>query len=185
MVKKVRISKDLPGPLKNLPVRRGEKPKISIRYPCLQERDPSPEHLIDKILQYAGQLPNVTVRTTEMNVPGGMALVMNDDEAEGQPEAYIFRREFAIVRADGSIHLPLMPEWGARVMQKRWGTIHPVARYLAGAIPPQHLIIYAPLTVSQLKHVQNIITAGYFYALGWELLGENRVDRPESYSMSI
>ncbi|MBE3596927.1 MAG: hypothetical protein IMW86_07805 [Hydrogenibacillus sp.] len=162
-----RVDIDLPDVLQNLPKRKGKRPQIDIRYPCPQTEDPSPEMIRQTLLARACRLPGVTCRPTEMRVPGGTALVMEEELAEGQPEAYIFRREFAIVRSDGSVHLPLLPEWGEHVLRQGWATIHPVARYLAGALPPQNLIVYAPRDDKELDVIWRIVQAGYFYARGW------------------
>lgn len=171
--KRVRISKDLPPMLKDLPRRSGRSPRIDIRYPCLQQEDRSPPDLREELLRRAARLTGVVVRPTELSVPA-MALVLDEALAEGQPEAFIRGREFALIRAEGSVHVPLMPEWGERVLQKGWACIHPLVRYMAGVLPPQNLIVYAPRDERELEVVWSIVQAGYCYARGWIVETEER-----------
>jgi hypothetical protein len=64
------------------------------------------------------------------------------------------------------VHLTLDPRWGQKVLQKGWAVIHPLARYMAGAIPPQSLILYAPRNEEELKTIWKIIQAAYCFACG-------------------
>ncbi|WP_218917963.1 luciferase domain-containing protein [Kyrpidia tusciae] len=162
----MRISKDLPPMLRELPPRPGRPPRIDVRYPCLQQEDVSPPNLREELLRRAAGLTGVEIRPTELSVPA-MALVLDESLAEGQPEAFIRGREFALIRTDGSVHVPLMPEWGEPVLQKGWACIHPLVRYMAGVLPPQNLIAYAPRDERELETVWNIVQAGYCYARGW------------------
>jgi hypothetical protein len=164
--KMVRTSKDLPPMLKDLPKRMGRLPRIDVRYPCLQLEDTSPVSLREELLDRASQLPGVVMQPTELSVPA-LALVMDEEFAEGQPEAFIRGHEFTLIRTDGSVHLPLMPEWGEQVLKMRWACIHPLVRYLAGALPPQNLVVYAPRDEQELEIVWRIVQASYCFARGW------------------
>ncbi len=96
----------------------------------------------------------------------GRAFALDDIHAMGQPEAFVFAPVWLIVRLDGSLHLTLRPEWAQKVAAKGWGTVHPFARYMAGAVPPQSLVIYAPRDQSELAVAARIIAAAHCYASG-------------------
>jgi len=150
-------------------VRSGPYPRLDPRYPCLQLDQEAPSEIVERLVTLARRLPGVEVRETELSVPA-WALVLEEDLALGPPEAFIFRREFVLVRREGSLQLTLVPEWGQKVLEKKWGTIHPLVRYMAGSLPPQHLVIYAPRNPSELGVVWRILLSAYFYALGEVLL---------------
>ncbi|MGA7998086.1 MAG: hypothetical protein WCA28_24740 [Bradyrhizobium sp.] len=58
-------------------------------------------------------------------------------------------------------------EYGAqKVVSKGWGTVHPFARYMAGAVPPQNLVIFAPRDSREFAVVTRIIEASHGYATG-------------------
>jgi hypothetical protein len=158
-------AEQLPPTLRRLPLRQGKPPRVDVRYPCLQLEDTAPPHLRERLLEWARGLEGVTVQPTELNVPG-LALVLKEKLAKGQPEAFIRGREFAIVRKEGSVHLTLRPEWGQKVLDKGWATIHPLVRYMAGALPPQNMIVYAPRDEKELRVVWKILQAAYAFARG-------------------
>lgn len=96
----------------------------------------------------------------------GRAFALDDIHAMGQPEAFVFAPVWLIVRPDGSLHLTLRPEWAQKVAAKGWGTVHPFVRYMAGAVPPQSLVVYAPRDQSELAVAARIIAAAHCYASG-------------------
>ena len=155
----------LPPTLRRLPARQGKRPRVDIRYPCLQLEETAPSHLRERLLEWCRGLEGVRIRPTELNVPG-LALVLSEKLAKGQPEAFIRGREFAIVRKEGSVHLTLRPEWGQKVLDKGWATIHPLVRYMAGVLPPQNMIVYAPRDEKELRVVWKIVQAAYAFARG-------------------
>jgi hypothetical protein len=108
----------------------------------------------------------VEVQATALSIPGASALVLCERLAKGQPEAFIRGREFAIVRQDGSTHLNLSPAWGQKVLERGWATIHPLVRYLAGVLPPQSLVLYAPRDQKELVVAWKIFQAAYCFARG-------------------
>lgn len=155
----------LPPSLRRLSVRQGPMPGVDRRYPCLQFEDEAPAALRKSLLKCAGTLEGVCVLPTEFSVMGD-ALVLEEAQARGKPEAFVRGREFAIVRAEGSVHLTLDPSWGQKVLHKGWAMIHPLALYMAGAVPPQSLILYAPRHEKDLETVWKIIQAAYSFACG-------------------
>lgn len=157
---------DLPPSLEGLSSRRGKPPHVDAHYPCPQTEESSPSAIYEALVKRARTLVGVTIRPTELSVPGGLALALDSSLAKGQPEAFIIGREFAVVREDGSIHLMLPPAWGQEVINKGWATIHPLARYMAGAIPPQTLILYAPRDETELQTILKVLDAAYWFARG-------------------
>jgi hypothetical protein len=155
----------LATPSLQLPSRTGSRPRIDVRYPCPQLEDRAPEPVREGLLEIGRALPGVTIRATELSVPGD-ALVLDEELARGKPEGFIRGREFAIVRDDGSVHVNLDPSCGQHALDRRWATIHPLARYMAGALPPQSLIVYAPRNDRELLVVAQILHVAYGFAVG-------------------
>lgn len=143
----------------------GGRPRVDSRYPCLQLDETASPELREALLAYGRGLEGVRLYPTELSVPGD-ALVLQEELAKGKPEAFIAGREFAVVREDGSTQLNLDPGWGQKILDKGWATIHPLARYMAGALPPQSLIVYAPRDEKELRVVCKIVEAAYWYAQG-------------------
>jgi hypothetical protein len=148
-----------------LPSRAGVRPRVDVRYPCLQLEDRAPEPIRDRLLDTGRALPGVTVRATELSVPGD-ALVLDEELARGKPEGFVRGREFAIVREEGSVHVNLDPACGQHALDRGWAAIHPLARYMAGALPPQSLIVYAPRSDSELAVVTELLHLAYGFAVG-------------------
>ncbi|RAQ94156.1 hypothetical protein A4R35_01335 [Thermogemmatispora tikiterensis] len=155
----------LPPSLRRLPVRQGERPLINPRYPCLQDNHWAPPRIREQFLRWLAKLEGVSLESSDLP-PAAQALVLAEHLAKGKPEAFIRGKTFAIVRADGSVHLLLEPAWGQKVLDKGWGSVHPLARYMAGAIPPQSLILYAPRDQRDLAVLRRIILAAYSFACG-------------------
>jgi hypothetical protein len=148
-----------------LPARTGSPPRVDVRYPCLQLEDRAPEALRDRLLEIGRVLPGVTVRATELAVPGD-ALVLDEELARGKPEGFVRGGEFAIVREEGSVHVNLDPLCGQHALDRGWATIHPLARYMAGALPPQSLVVYAPRSDHELGVVAQLLHVAYGFAVG-------------------
>lgn len=158
----------LPPSLRRLGRRRGEPPRIDPKFPCLQLDQTSPSELVEELVAAAARLPHVRpVRTALLDfaVPG-TALVLEEDMARGQPEAFVVGTAFAVVRPEGSIELRLRPEWGERALVRGWLTIHPLVRYMAGALPPQSMVVYAPRDARELRVALRLIDAARCYAEG-------------------
>ena len=156
----------LPPSQRPLTTRQGRSPRIDFRYPCLQLDEISAPDIRQLLLKQVQTLEHVELQPTTLSIPGASALVLCEDVAKGQPEAFIRGREFAIVRQDGSTHLVLPPAWGQKVLDRGWTTIHPLVRYLAGALPPQSLVLYAPRDPKELAVAWKILQAAYWFARG-------------------
>jgi len=159
-------SLNLPPSLRRLSRRQGSTPRVDFRYPCLQIDERSPVDIREMLLKQVQTLECVELQATALSVPGASALVLCEGLAKGQPEAFIRGREFAIVRQDGSTHLTLPPTWGQRVLDRGWATVHPLVRYLAGVLPPQSLVLYAPRDRKELTVAWKIFQAAYCFARG-------------------
>lgn len=156
----------LPSAIRGLEARTGPAPRVDTRYPCPQLDDLAPQQLREQLLVRAATLAGVSVSDTRLSIPGGRALVLDPDIAHGQPEAFITGRELAIVTDGGSVQLTLPPDWGQELLDRGWATIHPLARYLAGALPPQSLILYAPRDPDELEVAWRSLQAAHGYARG-------------------
>ncbi len=153
-----------PG-LRRLAARSGSAPRLAPTWPCHQLDDTPPAGCVAQLASCAGALTGVEEAPVPLNA-AGRAFALDGLHAMGQPEAFVFAPVWLIVRPDGSLHLTLRPEWAQKVAAKGWGTVHPFARYMAGAVPPQSLIIYAPRDDSELAVVVRIVAAAHCYASG-------------------
>lgn len=163
-------SRDLwfPDELKDLPHREGQTPRLAVPFPCLQIDDTAPAPVYVGLLDELVRLPDCQLAPYEHSrYPSGTMVVVLDEElARGQPEAFISGTAFAVIRPDGSTELRLRPEWAAVVVQQGWGTIHPLARYMSGPVPPQTLIIFAPRTPDEIPIAVRIVRSALWYARG-------------------
>ncbi|MGJ5177552.1 hypothetical protein ACQR16_05325 [Bradyrhizobium oligotrophicum] len=151
--------------LRRLATRQGAAPRLEPTWPCRQLDDTSPAGYAARLASCACTLAGVEEVPAPLNARG-RACALDDIHAMGQPEAFIFAPVWLIVRPDGSLHLTLRPEWAQKVVAKGWGTVHPFARYMAGAVPPQSLVIYAPRDDGELTIAARIIVAAHCYATG-------------------
>ncbi|MCW3007866.1 MAG: hypothetical protein JWP17_2492 [Solirubrobacterales bacterium] len=158
------IVKDVPSYLAEVPQRRGDRAQIARQYPCAQVTQADDPAAQDHVLGLVGGWPGVTIADTRQTIVNCRAMVLDEHLALGQGEAFITGRELAQVRADGSVHTALAPEWAEPLMQKRWGQVHPLALY--GLIPPQSLVFYAPRDEQELRVIERILIAAYSYACG-------------------
>lgn len=159
------VSEFIPAPLLELQPREGTRPHIAVEYPSLQTEDIAPDELRVALIDAGSRLPSVRSGRSAMNVPGE-ALSLDKELAKGKPEGFLHRLEFAIVRDEGSVQVNLDPDCGQIVLDRGWGVIHPLARYMAGALPPQSLIVFAPRNAGELATVSMIIEVAYVYAVG-------------------
>jgi len=151
--------------LRRMARRQGDPPPLAQAWPCHQLADISPDDYADRLAVWASTLEGVEEAAPPLDATG-RALALDGDHAKGQPESYVFAPVWLIVRPEGSLHLALRPEWAQKVVSKGWGTVHPFARYMAGAIPPQSLVIYAPRDSREFAVVTRIIEASHGYATG-------------------
>jgi hypothetical protein len=153
----------LPPPLARLPERRGSRPEIAPRHPSPQLDQKAPAGVRARLLELAATLDGVAVGPPREE---GDPLALAPALAMGQPEAFLSDSEFAIVRDDGSLHLALAPGWGQKVVDRGWATILPLARYMAGAVGPGRLVVYAPRDERDLRTVWGIVQAAHLFAVG-------------------
>jgi hypothetical protein len=153
-----------PG-LKRLARRPGARPALASVWPCGQTEAAAPAELAARLARQVLALEGVT-ETEPPERMVGRAFALDEAFAKGQPEAFVRGAVWLVLRPDGSLHLSLRPEWAAKVAARGWAIVHPLARYMAGAVPPQSLIVYAPRDASELRVVARIAEAAHSYAMG-------------------
>lgn len=146
--------------------RRGAAPRLSPKWPCHQLEEAAPSVHVGRLASRALALAGVLEATPAPLDVAGRAFALDEDHAKGQPESYVFAPVWLIIRPEGSLHLTLRPEWAQKVVSKGWGAVHPFARYMAGAVPPQSLVVYAPRDPSEFAVVARILEAAHAYATG-------------------
>ena len=115
-------------------------------------------------MRWAFALPGVVEQPSGISVPGARALVLDEDEPAGPPEAFMVGREFAHFHPepDLSMHAILPPDLAAEAIDAGWAEMHPVAR--RGLIPPTAVMLFAPRDRTELEVVESLLRASYEFA---------------------
>jgi len=151
--------------LRRLARRGGERPRFAPKWPCPQLDQSSDESLHAALADAIASLPGVGTQPAPFGAPG-IGFALDEDLARGQPEAFIGEGCFLALQPGGAMHLSLRPEWAQKVVNHGWATVHPFARYMAGAVPPQSLVVYAPRDRAELAVARRIAEAAHGYAMG-------------------
>jgi hypothetical protein len=155
----------MPGSLRRMSARDDDRPALDAAWPCLQQDQWAPADLIEELSAFCAGLEGCQTAPAPFDAPGE-AFALAPELARGQPEAFLNDPVWANLRPDGALHLGLKPEWAQKVIDKGWATIHPFARYMAGAVPPQSLLVFAPRSRRELKVIKRIAEAAHGYAMG-------------------
>ena len=155
----------LPQGLKRLARRQGARPRLDPKWPCQQQEQTSGPALHDALLRAILALQGVARCPSPFDAPG-TGLALEDALARGQPEAFIGGACWLALQPTGAMHLSLRPDWAQKVVNHGRATVHPFARYMAGAVPPQSLVVYAPRDRAETIVASRIAAAAHAYALG-------------------
>lgn len=155
----------MPRCLRRMSARSGPRPSLDTGWPCLQRDQVASAEMTRALSEFCAGLEGCGRAVPPFEAPGE-AFALAPDLARGQPEAFLSEPIWANLRPDGALHLGLKPEWAQKVIDKGWATIHPFARYMAGAVPPQSLLVFAPRDRRELAVVRRIADAAHGYAMG-------------------
>lgn len=156
---------DMAPSLRRLGRRSGARPPLSPKWPCLQTGQEASPETVETLRRAILLLAGAELCEPLLGAPG-QGFALGEELARGQPEAFIGAPCWLNLRPDGSMHLCLRPEWAQKVVDRGWATVHPFARYMAGAVPPQSLIVYAPRDLRELAVVARVAAAAHGYAVG-------------------
>jgi phospholipase/carboxylesterase len=94
-----------------------------------------------------------------VSVPGALAFVLDEEGANGPPEAFQAGREFAHLHPpeDGSLHMTLPPEIAEEACARGWGEPHPYS-----GTP----LIFGPRDEHELEIVWGLLRSSYEFARG-------------------
>jgi len=154
--------------LNGLPVRKGERPLTRRGMPHQQLTQTSSPEIYRRLAELLFSLPGVREEVSAVSVPGARALVLEEGEPAGPPDAFMVGREFAHLHppGDGSLHLMAPPNWVEEILRKGWGERHPAAGLL---IPENAVMVYAPRDEAELATVYEIVLLSYWRAKGVEV----------------
>ncbi len=126
----------------------------------------APPELQEALFERAARLPGVRVGRSGVSVPGARAFILDEELAQGPPEAFMVGTEFAHLHPpyDGSLHLALAAEAATELERKGWGELHPLARM--GVMPPTALMVFGPRDAGELEVVWTILQASHAFARG-------------------
>lgn len=150
----------------DLPQRAGPRPRTTPTNPHTQlDQNATPE-LQERLFERARSLQGVRIEPSGISVPGARAFVLQENAAEGPPEAFMIGREFAHLHpaSDGSLHMMVPPDLARTVDERGWGEQHPVARM--GLIPANAIMVYGPRDDAELEIVWGILRAAHAFATG-------------------
>ena len=145
-----------------LPRRIGPPPETIGPRPHAQVSQQPPPELHRELAARALELPGVQGADSLVSVPGALAFMLDEEIADGPPEAFQAEREFAHLHplADGSLHMTLPPEIAQEAYEKGWGEPHP-----RSGTP----LIFAPRDEHELEIVWQLLQASYAFAKGKQL----------------
>jgi hypothetical protein len=147
--------------------RTGPRPGVSRCMPHAQlDQQPDPDGIVTELARRIfDQLPTgVHVAASGISVPGARALVLDDDELAGPPEAFLVGREFAHLHPvpDSSLHLTLSPADVTAAIAAGWAEPHPAVA--TGQVPPTVVMVYAPRTAVEIDVVAGLIARSHRFA---------------------
>jgi len=155
----------IPPGLRRLARRVGDRPHVAPKWPCPQLDQTAEPALREALAGAIASFPGVRMHPAPFGTPG-TGYVLEEDLARGQPEAFVGEGCWMVLQPTGAMHLSLRPEWAQKVLNHGWATVHPFARYMAGAVPPQSLVVYAPRDRAELAVAVHIAEAAHAYAMG-------------------
>ena len=148
-----------------LPIRKGEHPKIGQQPPQLQFSDLGPESIRLALKSWAfGTFPNVEEHDTLISVHTSRALWLDESVPAGHDDAFMppaNSREFCHLHADGSFHTVVDVAIEEEILHKQWGVRH--MYYDRGV---KETLVYAPRDENELIISKKIIAESYKYASG-------------------
>jgi hypothetical protein len=152
-------SAEMPAQGFALPPRKGQRPEVIGPMPHSQTSQNAPPELQEALHERALALPAVHAADSLVSVPGARAFVLDEEAANGPPEAFQRGREFAHLHppSDGSLHLTLPAGLAAEAYAKGWGEPHPVS-----GTP----LIFGPRDEEELEVVWRLLKASYEFASG-------------------
>lgn len=147
-----------------LPMREAPRPVTTDGVPHVQIGVDVVPDLAEELLQRVAELPGVDVRDTVVSLPGALGFWLDDAMELERPEVIVGGREFAHLHPDGSLHASLSPELAMEAVEAGWAVMHPWAALRPGW--DGFVMIYTPLTDSELDVVFDLVTASYTYVTG-------------------
>lgn len=149
-----------------LPVRAGKKPRTPSTSPHHQMDQNAPPAMQEALYARMRTLAGVVEGPSNVSVPGTRAFHLDPREGGGPREAFMVGREFAHLHPpyDGSLHLALPHGLLEEVMEKGWGTPHPVAGKFG--VPDTATMVYGPRDEEELEVVWGLVRASHEYARG-------------------
>jgi len=151
----------------NLPLRNGGRPKTTPGLPHKQlDQQPTDPGIRRRLAVRVFALPGVHEGPTQISVPGARALLLDRATAGGPPEAFFIGGEFAHLHPgeDQSLHICLPADVAAAACRAGWAELHPLA--VSGALPPTHVMVYAPRDEDELGVVVSLVETAHHFATG-------------------
>jgi catechol 2,3-dioxygenase-like lactoylglutathione lyase family enzyme len=170
--------------MQTLPVRQGPRPATTPGLPHSQiDQQPAGEGIRRRLAERVFALPGVSEGPTLISVPGARALLLDRATAGGPPEAFFIGGEFAHLHPgeDHSLHVCLPPDLAAASRDAGWAEDHPLVA--SGALPPTHVMVYAPRNEHELNVVASLVEAAYRFATGQAV--DPSAWRPASSSQGV
>ena len=153
--------------MQTLPIRQGPRPATTPGLPHSQvDQQPTGEGLRRQLAERVFALPGVSEGPTGISVPGARALLLDRATAGGPAEAFFIGGEFAHLHPgeDQSLHVCLPPDLAAAACDAGWAEPHPLVA--SAALPPTHVMVYAPRNEHELDVVASLVEAACRFATG-------------------
>ena len=150
-----------------LPLRETPRPQTTNSVPHVQIGVQVVPALKEELLRRVAGIPGVDVRNTVISLPGAKGFWLSEELPLAHPEVIVGGREFAHVHPDGSLHASLEPAMARAAVKAGWATPHPWSSQRPGW--EGFVMIYTPLSDSELDVVFGLVQSSYSYVTGRKL----------------
>ena len=149
-----------------LPKREGPRPVTTGSVPHQQIGVEAVPKVNAELFRRAFALPGVENRPSAFSLPGARGMWITDDVRITRHDQIVSGREFAHIHPDGSLHASLPVERAQEAVKAGWAEPQPIAERLG---IPGLVMIYTPLTLTELETVLQLVVDSYNFVTGQDL----------------
>ena len=149
-----------------LPERQGPRPATTGTVPHQQIGVEAVPEVNAELFRRAFTLPGVENRPSTFSLPGARGMWITDEVRITRHDQIVSGREFAHIHPDGSLHASLPVERAIEAVEAGWAEAQPIAERLG---IPGLVMIYTPLTLTELQTVLQLVVDSYNFVTGQNL----------------
>ena len=146
-----------------LPERQGPRPATTGTVPHQQIGVEAVPEVNAELFRRAFTLPGVENRPSTFSLPGARGMWITEEVRITRHDQIVSGREFAHIHPDGSLHASLPAERAIEAIEAGWAEAQPIAERLG---IPGLVMIYTPLTLTELQTVLQLVVDSYNFVTG-------------------